>query len=199
MSVDHLPYIQKWVKTGARVLDLGCGDGGPLMALVQQHKVDGLGIEIDNEKITSCLEKGLCVVQQDLNLGLNNFDNHSFDLVLMTYALQETKAPDKILREMVRVGKQVIVSIPNMGYWRCRWQIAVGGHMPIVTRLPNHWYDSENIHLCTLKDFEQLCRGTGIKILERILPPHTLMAPLARRISPLANFLADSASYRLSG
>lgn len=198
MSSIDLSHIEKWVKPGARVLDLGCGDGSMLAALQDRRRAVGLGVEIDPDKITLCLEKGLCVVQQNLNLGLKNFDNNSFDLVLMTFALQETKAPAEMLEEMVRIGKRVIVSIPNMGYWRCRWHIAARGRMPVVRALPNQWYDSENIHLCTLVDFEQLCHETGIKVLGRSFASGAIPASLMKRWRALSNWFAESAFYLLS-
>ena len=196
-----IKYLQSHIKLGARVLDLGCGEGSILAELKNSHQVEGLGIEIEPSKIAQCLKKNLCVIQQDLNLGLENFENKSFDVVLMTYALQETKEPGRMLKEMTRIGKQIIVTIPNMGHYSCRLQIALCGRMPISKQLPYNWHDSQNIHVCTLKDFENLCEEYGIEILERVLSSHTILSGLFNRFSLLANLFANlfapSASYRL--
>ena len=194
----NLDHIRTWLNPGARVLDLGCGDGNLLATLEQTCQIQGLGIEIDADRITHCLQRGLSVIQQDLNAGLDNFRDASFDLVLMTHALQETKHPAKILQEIVRIGKHAVVSIPNMGHWKCRWQIAALGSMPVSTELPHNWHESENIHLCSLQDFERLCQDSGIHILERVLPKSMPCATLINKVNSFANLFAVSAFYTLS-
>jgi methionine biosynthesis protein MetW len=190
--------IEKWIKPGDRVLDLGCGDGRLLASLRKEFQTEGLGIEIDADRVATCLNKGLSVIQQDLNAGLANFKSNSFDLVLMTHALQETREPAKMLREMVRIGKHAMISIPNMAHWRCRWQMAGRGRMPVSAELPHSWYSSENIHLCTLKDFENLCQDIRLHVLERLLPDKLRCTTLINRVDSFANLLAVSASYILS-
>ncbi|MBL4828160.1 MAG: methionine biosynthesis protein MetW [Spongiibacteraceae bacterium] len=166
MRLD-LQLIPKWVTTGSRVLDLGCGDGALLLSLQQQKKVHGLGLEIDPDYITQCVVNGVDIIEHDLNLGLKNFQNNSFDLVLMTHALQTLRSPHLVIDEMLRVGKECIVTFPNFGHWRCRWFLGQQGRMPVSKFMPYHWYDTPNIHFCTVKDFEALCAEKNIKILDR--------------------------------
>lgn len=166
MRLD-LTLIQDWIKPRARVLDLGCGDG-TLLGMLRDHKqVDGLGVEIDADDITRCVARGIAVIEQDLNESLANFDSGSFDVVVMTLALQALKSPDRVLDEMLRIGRESIVAFPNFGHWRCRWYIGTRGRMPVSKTLPYQWYDTPNIHLCTIRDFEALCVGRGIRIRHR--------------------------------
>lgn len=166
MRLD-LAIIQRWIAPGSRVLDLGCGEGTLLKLLRDQKRVDGLGMEIDHDKITQCIANGIPVVEQDLDAGLANLQDKSFDTVVMAYALQAMFYPDKVLEEMLRVGRQCIVTFPNFGHWRCRVQLGVRGRMPVSELLPYSWYDTPNIHFCTVRDFERLCRERGIRILNR--------------------------------
>ena len=126
-----LEIIQEWIPAGSRVLDLGCGDG-ELLAWLRDHKqVSGYGLEIDPDNIARCIENGVNVIEQDLDKGLGNFASDSFDVVVMTQALQAVHYPDKILEEMLRVGKTCIITFPNFGHWRCRWYLARNGRMPV--------------------------------------------------------------------
>lgn len=163
-----LDIIREWIAPDSRVLDLGCGDGALLERLQQQKNVDGYGLEIDPDNIAACIKKGVNVIQSDLDEGLSDyFADNSFDYVVMTQTLQAMNYPNRLLNEMLRVGKEGIVTFPNFGHWKSRWQIAIGGHMPISPSLPNAWFNTPNIHLCTLNDFESLCRRLNIEILER--------------------------------
>jgi methionine biosynthesis protein MetW len=166
MRLD-LQLIQQWIKPNSRVLDLGCGDGTLLSTLRDKLNVDGLGVEIDPKHITQCIGKGLSVVEQDLNQGLSNFEDNSFDYVVMTQALQTLRHPHKVLEEMLRVGRQCIVTFPNFGNWRCRWHLGQHGRMPVSKFMPYTWYDTPNIHFCTVKDFDALCYQYSIQILDR--------------------------------
>lgn len=168
MRLD-LTLIQHWIERGARVLDLGCGDGTLLMALRDNKRVDGLGVEIEADNITRCIARGLRVVEQDLNDDLGNFNTDSFDVVVMTLALQALRAPDRVLDEMLRIGRQGIVTFPNFGHWRARWYLFSRGRMPVSKFLPYAWYDTPNIHFCTVKDFEALCAEKNIRILDRAM------------------------------
>ena len=166
MRLD-LAIIQRWIAPGSRVLDLGCGEGTLLRQLRDQKQVEGLGMEIDHDKITACIRNGIPVVEQDLDAGLANLQDKSFDTVVMAYALQAMFYPDKVLEEMLRVGRQGIVTFPNFGHWRCRIQLGLRGRMPVSELLPYNWYDTPNIHFCTVRDFERLCHKRGIRILNR--------------------------------
>ena len=163
----HSLSIQSWITPHSRILDLGCGEGGVLTRLVKSHQVEGLGLELDPEKIAICLEQGLSVVQHDINNGLSNFKAQQFDTVIMTQTLQAIRRPDLALSEMLRVGKEAIVTFPNFAYFKNRIQLGLAGHMPVNPQLPNPWYDTPNIHLSTFKDFEDLCQDLAICILDK--------------------------------
>lgn len=192
-----LDIIQEWIRPGARVLDLGCGDG-TLLHYLQTHKqVSGYGLEINPEYITSCIERGVNVIEQDLDrMGLGNFADHSFDVVVMTQALQATRAPDQVLDEMLRLGKECIVTFPNFAYWRLRWYLLRHGRMPVSRTLPYTWYNTPNIHLCTFKDFEALCHQKNIHILNRTVVDNEHRHRWFNRLWP--NTLGQIAIYRVT-
>lgn len=164
-----LEIIADWVNHGARVLDLGCGSGELLAHLQREKAVSGYGLEIDPYDLQSCIEAGVNVIEQDLDRGLGNFRDQSFDLVLMTQALQAVHRPDLVLDEMLRLGREVIITFPNFGHWRARFYLALKGEMPVSKFLPYTWYDTPNIHFCTFKDFEALCRQKNIHIRKRMV------------------------------
>jgi methionine biosynthesis protein MetW len=192
-----LDIIQDWIPAGSRVLDLGCGNG-ELLAWLREHKqVSGYGLEIDPDNIARCIERGVNVIEQDLDKGLGNFASNSFDVVLMTQALQAVDRPDQVLREMLRIGRQCIITFPNFGHWRCRWYLASRGRMPVSEFLPYTWYDTPNIHFCTFKDFEALCREQNIRVLDRLAVDHQHRDSLLSRLWP--NLLGEIGIYRVSG
>lgn len=158
--------IAALVKSGAKVLDLGCGDGSLLRYLCNARDVHGYGVEIDDENIQECFNNGINVIQSDLESGLSSFESGSFDYVILSQTLQAMKHTEGIIKEMMRVSKEGIVSFPNFGYWKNRLQV-IFGHMPVSEALPYQWFDTPNIHLCTLGDFERFCRQHGARILER--------------------------------
>ena len=160
-----LAAIAEWIQPGKKVLDLGCGDGSLLRYLRESRNVFGYGVEIDDKNLLSCFYNGINVIQNDLESGLSSFESDSFDYVILSQTLQAMRHTEDIIQEMLRVGKQGIVSFPNFGYWRNRVQVALG-QMPISKALPYHWYDTPNIHLCTLNDFEALCRRGNAHIIE---------------------------------
>jgi len=166
MRID-LNEIQHWIKQNSRILDLGCGDGTLLKFLIDNKQVQGYGLEIDAAQINTCIDKGLNVIEQNLDRGLGNFADKSFDTVLMTQALQTLHFPHLVLDEMLRVGKECIVTFPNFGHWKARFYLATRGRMPVSDLLPYEWYDTPNIHFCTFKDFEVLCRERNIKVIHR--------------------------------
>lgn len=167
MRLD-LRLVEQWIKPGTRVLDLGCGDGELLAHLRDTLNVRGYGLEIDPEKITAAIARGVNVVEQDLNKGLANIRDDSFDTLLMAQALQAVQRPDELLDEMVRVAREVIITFPNFGHWKTRWYLWTKGRMPVSRALPYGWYDTPNIHLCTFRDFEAMCRDKGLHVLDRL-------------------------------
>ncbi|MGK0438616.1 MAG: methionine biosynthesis protein MetW, partial [Paracoccaceae bacterium] len=152
---DH-QIISDWVAPGSRVIDLGCGNGSLLKHLQSSKNVAGYGVELNPAMMDQCIDNDINVIQFNLDQGLGHFDSDSFDTVILSLTLQAMRKPLPLLEEMLRVGRQGIVTFPNFAHWRNRWQIAVGGSMPVSDELPYKWYDTPNIHLCTLNDFHQL-------------------------------------------
>ncbi|OFZ90240.1 MAG: methionine biosynthesis protein MetW [Betaproteobacteria bacterium RIFCSPLOWO2_12_FULL_62_58] len=158
--------IAGWVRMGSSVLDLGCGDGSLLRYLQDSRRVTGYGMEIDDDSILACVKNGVNVIQGDLERGLSGFEDRSFDYVVLSQTLQAMKNSERVMKEMLRVGREGIVTFPNFGYWKNRLQIAAG-HMPVSDNLPYQWFDTPNVHLCTIADFERFCRERSIRIVER--------------------------------
>lgn len=181
--------IAQWLDRGARVLDLGCGEGALLRYLWQAREAPGYGVEIDDASVIACVSNDVNVLQVDLESGLSLFSDHSFDCVILSQTLQAVRHTEGILREMLRVGREAIVSFPNFGRWDLRLQIALG-RMPVSAELPYEWYNTPNVHLFTIADFESFCSGHGIRVLERV----TLHR--GRPVRTLANFFGSLAVYR---
>ena len=161
--------ISRWIAEGSQVLDLGCGDGVLLAGLAATKGTKGYGIEIDDANVLASVKNGVNVVQTDIESGLANFEDGSFDFVILSHTLQAMRNAESVINEMLRVGREGIVTFPNFGYWRHRLDI-LRGHMPVSKALPYSWYDTPNIHLCTVKDFEDLCEKVGAEILdERVI------------------------------
>lgn len=190
-----LALISQWIRPDSRVLDLGCGDGALLAHLRHERGVTGYGLEFGIDNVIRCIEKGIAVIQMDLDSGLADFANKSFDYVIMTHTLQAMQFPARLLGEMLRVGREGIVTFPNFGHWRCRGQLAFGGKMPVSKTLPHQWYDTENIHLCTLTDFADLCRVKNIRIIQRMVTNQDYRVTLGARFLP--NLLGEFALYRI--
>ena len=188
--------IQSWVAEGSSLLDLGCGDGFILEGLKKNKSVKGYGVEIDRDNITSCLKKGLEVIEQDIDEGLSNFLDKSFDTVLVSQTIQVLKNPKLALEEITRIGHRSIIIIPNFGHWKSRLTVFLRGRMPVTESLPEKWYETANIHLCTISDFESLCNELNIVIEEkRILNSKGSVSPL---FSTWSNLLGSAVIYRLS-
>ena len=164
-----LEAIAAWVRPAASVLDLGCGDGLLLSYLAETRGARGYGVEIDDEKVIASVARGVNVIQSDLEHGLWGFDDDSFDYVLLSLTLQAVRHTEAIVLEMLRVGREAIVTFPNFGHWQARWQVAARGRMPVSDTLPFQWYDTPNVHLCTIRDFERFCADHGIRVLERLV------------------------------
>ena len=159
---DHL-LVAEMVEPGSKVLDVGCGDGD-LLQLLESRGIDGRGIELSREGVNRCVAKGLAVVQGDADTDLVNYPDDAFDYVILSQTLQATRQPRAVLENLLRIGHRAIVTFPNFGFWRMRLQLLIGGHMPRTESLPATWYDTPNIHFCTIKDFVQLCDEIGVKM-----------------------------------
>lgn len=189
-----LAIISDWIKPESHVLDLGCGDGTLLANLQKQKNVTGYGLEINDDYIAKCISAGINVIHMNLNEGLSEFNNDSFDNVILSMTLQAMRRPDILLQEMLRVGTEGIVTFPNFGNWNARMQLAFKGRMPVTRCLPDEWYNTPNIHLCTIKDFEELCKKMGFRILQRQAVDHVHRTSLGLRLFP--NLLGKIVLYR---
>jgi methionine biosynthesis protein MetW len=183
--------IAGWIRPGAHVLDLGCADGFLLRFLRETRSATGYGIEIDDAKLMASVGNGVNVLQSDLESGLSGFESNSFDFVILSQTLQAVRRTEAIIKEMLRVGREGIVSFPNFGYWRHRGQV-LAGRMPVSRNLPYQWYDTPNVHLFTITDFETFCRDHRIRIIERVV-----MNEQGGLIRVLPNLLGALAVYRL--
>jgi len=186
-----LARIAQWVQPQTRVLDLGCGDGTLLAHLKRSKSVQGIGVEISDARVLSCVQRGVHVIQQNLEDGLAMFDDQQFDTVVLSQTLQSMHNTEHILREMTRVAREAIVSFPNFGYWPHGWSILLG-RMPVTGQMPYDWHDTPNIHLCTLKDFERLSHKLGFSILERATFNDQ------REVKFLAGWRSTLAAYRFT-
>ena len=196
MRVDHA-IISDWIAPNSRVLDLGCGDCTLLRELRNSRNTTGYGLELGIDKLAKCVEGGTPVIQANLDQGLSPwFEAQSFDYVIMTHTLQAMRHPEQLLKEMLHVGREAIITFPNMGYWKNRLQFALGGRMPVTKTLPYGWFDTPNIHLCTVRDFEVLCEEQGLIILDREMVDSQQRSRPLMRLMP--NLLAETAVYRLA-
>lgn len=188
--------IQRWIEPGSRVLDLGCGDGALLAWLQREKGVRATGLEIAPANIEKCLESGVSVIEQNLNQGLSNFESGSFDTVLLAQTLQALDNPAGLVQEMLRIGKNGIVTFPNFGNWKSRLDLLLRGRMPVSEFMPHQWYNTPNIHFCTVRDFDVLCLDGDIRVLARTVVNSRHEGSWAMKAWP--NFLGEVAIYHLT-
>jgi len=183
--------IESIIEPGSSVLDIGCGDGQLLASLIEDKKIKGKGIELEQDLILACVNRGLSIIQHDIELGLGNCADKSFDYVILSQTVQTVKNPEKVFNELLRIGKKVIVSFPNFAHWQCRTQLFFSGRSPVTDKLPFSWHSSPNIHCLSLKDFDRFCSKLGVTIEKKI--------PLAKRnLNPVKlfpNLLAEQVVY----
>ncbi|MBL8521103.1 MAG: methionine biosynthesis protein MetW [Betaproteobacteria bacterium] len=182
--------IARWIAPGATVLDLGCGDGSLLKFLAEARRATGYGIENDDAGVLACIGNGVNVIQSNLESGLKEVEDQAFDYVILSQTLQAMKRTEAIVDEMLRVGKEAIVTFPNFGYWKHRVQI-LAGRMPVSSNLPYQWYDTPNVHMCTVADFDAFCAGKRLTVLSR------LVMNGEREAAILPNLTGTLALYRL--
>src|SRR5205085_12377311 len=194
-----LRLIAEMIEPGSRVLDIGCGDGALLAYLAREKGVDARGMELSQSGVNSCVRHGLSVIQGDADRDLDALPIGAFDVVVLSQTLQATRRPRHVVETLVRIGKRAIVSFPNFGFWRIRLSLLRRGRMPVSELLNNPWYDTPNIHLCTIRDFVGLCDEIGTKIERSVtLDRHGRPFSLDPR-GGLANLLAEQGMFVLSG
>jgi methionine biosynthesis protein MetW len=194
--VDLL-LVADMVKPNSRVLDVGCGDGALLRLLAEEKGVDARGIELSQRGVNDCVAKGLSVIQGDADTDLAGYPADAFDYVILSQTLQATRQPRQVLEHMLRIGNHAIVSFPNFGHWRIRAQIALGGHMPRTRNLPSLWYETPNIHFCTIQDFIALAKALDARI-ERGVALDRFGQPLAYSAPWIWNFFGEQGVFRLT-
>ncbi|HEX6828408.1 MAG TPA: methionine biosynthesis protein MetW [Burkholderiales bacterium] len=190
VSRGDFAAIAEWVRPRAKILDLGCGDGALLRHLSDTREAWGYGVEIADESVLACVKNGVNIIQSDLESGLSAFESGSFDHVILSQTLQAMRNTEAIVKEMLRVGREGIVSFPNFGHWRSRLQVALG-NMPVSDALPYQWFDTPNVHLCTVDDFESFCAQHGIRVLER------RVLHRGEEVTMIPNLLGSIAVFRI--
>ncbi len=191
MKLEH-KIIVDWVNEGSSVLDLGCGDGELLSLLVKEKKVHAQGTEIDEQAIYKCVAKGLSVYHEDIDAGLSGYPDGSFDFVILSESLQQTKRPDYVLGEALRVGRKLVVSFPNFGRYTVRFQILFGGKVPVTPALPFEWFETPNLHFLSISNFFDYCKMRNIRVEDSTYITN------GRKVKFLPNLLAETAIFLLT-
>jgi methionine biosynthesis protein MetW len=193
-----LAAIAEMIPTGAKVLDVGCGDGTLLEYLVHAKNVDGRGVELSQQNVNQCVARGLSVVQGDADTDLGEYPSGVFDIVILSQTIQATRRPRYVLQELLRIGKHTIVSFPNFGHWRVRLSLMFFGRMPVTRTLGHKWYDTPNIHLCTVADFVTMARQVGGRIDRAVALVENSRIRKVASSRWGANLFAESAIFRLT-
>ena len=194
-----LNLIVNLVDNDSKVLDIGCGNGDLLNLLLSNKNIKGQGLEINQKKVNECVAKGLSVIQGDADKDLSLYPNNSFDCVVLSQTIQATQEPKRILSELTRIGKKVIVSIPNFGFWKVRLDLLIKGKMPITSKLDSSWYKTQNIHLCTITDFISLCNELHINIKQTVTLHSKKHKSFPGKPSSIENLLSEEAIFLLEG
>ena len=196
LRVDHV-LIAEMVEPGSRVLDVGCGDGELLQLLAEQKSVDGRGMELMQDRVNACVARGLSVIQGDADQDLDDYPDQAFDYAILSLTIQATLHPKTVLENLIRIGKRAIVSFPNFGHWHIRWDLLFNGKMPQTRALPEPWYASPDSHLCTIRDFIDLCVLIDVEVEEAVAFNSVgRRLPINKSIS-LQNLLGEKAVFRL--
>ncbi len=183
--------VSAWVPAGARVLDLGCGDGSLLARLERERQCRGYGVEIDDDAVLAAMQNGVNVIQSNIEGGLAFFKNRSFDIVILSQTLQATRHTEALINDVLTIGKSAIITLPNFGHWQVRWQLGVGGRMPVSARMPYQWYDTPNVHFSTVLDFDRFCEQKGI-VMEK-----KMVLSGGKEVKLLPNVRGETAVYQI--
>ena len=189
--------IAKLIPSKSSVIDVGCGDGSLLHFLENKKQIHGRGLEIDQDKIRECLSKGISVIQGDADKDLSDYPDNSFDFSILTYTLQATKKPKEVLEELVRISNKAIISFPNFGYWKIRLHLMLNGTMPVSDQLSYSWYETPNLHFCTIYDFIDLCNTIDIKIEKKANLKNHLIENFKNK-SWIDNFFSEDGIFLIS-
>ena len=195
---NEFKIIANLLPAKSRVLDVGCGDGTLIEALINQKEIDARGVELEENKVKQCISKGLFVIQGNAETELNQFPDKAFDFVVLSQTLQAFYQPENVLDELLRIGKKVIISIPNFGYWQVRASLLFFGKMPVTKSLPDFWYNTPNLHMCSIKDFYQFCNKKKIK-MDRIVGVNNEKTSSINRVNlEMKNFLSEVGIFLIS-
>lgn len=195
---SDLRIIADMIEPGTRVLDIGCGDGALLDFLVHEKNVDGRGIELSQAGVNACVTQGLSVIQGDADTDLADYPDQGFDYAVLSQTLQATRDPRELLIQLVRIARHAVVSFTNFGHWRMRWSLTWRGRMPAIGDDGSMWYDTPNIHLCTIRDFMELCRALDLKVERAVSLSRTGSSWDISRIGAVANLLSQQGIFRLT-
>ena len=195
---NEFKIIANLLPIHSRVLDVGCGDGTLIEVLIKQKDIDARGIELEENKVKQCISRGLSVIQGNAETELSQFPDKAFDFVVLSQTLQAFYQPENVLDELLRIGKKVIISIPNFGYWQVRCSLLFFGKMPVTKSLPDSWYDTPNLHMCSIKDFYQLCDKKKIKMNKIVGINNEKISTINRINLEMKNFFSEVGIFLIS-